>query len=174
MKNDSSTILLPVLRYCRFLKAAPAVAARFLEFCRMAAIAAVFRPAPRRMAWANSSVIRSPGSWVSVSITSLAPVSPAIFATCPFDRLCPLRAVISRCTPFFDRQLGFLFGDHARVREDVHPRLDRRPVRSRVDGFHERLAVGDHDHRAERTGPLGEFGKGLRRNVRKFDARAVP
>ena len=54
------------------------------------------KPAPRAISYDFSNVIRLSGEWVSVSTSSLFPTSRAIFATCPFPRQCPLRALISK------------------------------------------------------------------------------
>jgi hypothetical protein len=40
-----------------------------------------------------------------------------------------------------------------------------------VHGLNECLAVSDHDRRAERTRPAGEFRECFRRNMREFNSR---
>ena len=116
-------------------------------------ISSAVSPDPNATFSRQFGVRMSDGEWASELMTRAAPASRASDTTLPFPSPCEKRAEISRCTPLAAARRTSSSEMMPGVGEDVDPRLDAGPVGSQGDRLAHRLAVEEHQARAELPRP---------------------
>ena len=131
-------------------------------------ISSAVSPDPKATRSRQFGVKMSDGECASELMTMAAPASRASDTILPFPRPWQGRAEISRRTPFAAARRTSSSEMMPGMRQDVNTRLDPRPVGSQRDGLADRLAVQQHEARAELARAAHQPADLARRHVREL------